>query len=124
MKLFAVLWLAINLAVAPLQLLAEQAIPASDDAAPCMMHSAGGPDTSQSGHASHHSPAKDACAHCEQNGCADGGCPANSCPGMHLHPGLVSDKISATVPQRGKAPVDKVTELVTRTSPPLLKPPL
>ena len=121
-KIFAALWLSLGLAVAPLQA-AAIAAPAGD-AEPCAMTGSKHALSEQHEHAQHGQESCSDCENCQQHDCGSDGCPVGMGCGYHMQPAVMTSLHSGSRPQLASEHFIGDSSLVTRTDPPLLRPPL
>ena len=126
-KYLMALWLTAGLIIAPLQAMSAGMPMAGTEAVPCGKNMAAEAESRSGAHNSHHVSQESAASHCPScphQGCQQGdGCSSQGCvsfqlqpaaiAGFQLHPGNDSDSGIILQP----------TSFVSRTDPPLLRPP-
>jgi hypothetical protein len=122
------LWLAVALVIVPLQAMTAGIAGAGSDAARCAMNMDGGADSQPGAHDTHRAgqdPAASHCPTCSDQGCNQGGeCPSQGCVSFHLQPAAITGIRLQHIKNSDPLIFLQPTSIVSRTDPPLLRPPV
>jgi len=124
LKNLCAVWLAMALSLVPLPVFAAQ--PAAAGGEPCPMHAADNSDAQAFGQHNARQTGDNCphCNHCKKGSCSDEGCASGHCATVNLHPGITSD---VGIPVSASADIGIAVSgrhIVSRSDPPLLRPPL
>ena len=111
LKTLSTLWLAIALAIAPLQ--AMTATVAAADAEPCQMHVAGGDN----------GMAEDNCPSCDNHDCSSNGCNHQGCTSVHIQIAQLLQVYNIPALQPVAPALMRTSDHPSIDTPPLLRPP-
>jgi len=122
------LWLAVTLVFAPLQAMTAGIAAAGSDAAPCAMDMDAGADSRSGSHDSHrvgHDSAASQCPSCSDHDCNQGGeCSSQGCVSVHVQPAAIAEIRLHHIENSDPRSILQPTVIVSRSDPPLLRPPV
>lgn len=122
------LWLAVALVLSPLQAMTAGTDGAATDAAPCAMNLAAEADSRSGAHDSHRVAPDSTASHCpacSEHTCNQGGeCSSQGCFGFHLQPAVITGIRLQHISNSDARAILQPTIIVSRTDPPLLRPPV
>jgi len=122
------LWVAVALVITPLQAMTAGIAGAGTDAAPCAMNMGAGAD-SQSGAHDLHRVGQDSaaaqCPSCSDDDCNQGGeCSSQGCVSFHVQPAAIAGIHLHHIKNSDPCTILQPAGIVSRTDPPLLRPPV
>gem|GEM_PF-3157229 len=122
------LWLAVALIIAPLQAMAAGIAGAGTDAAPCAMNMGAEADSRSGSHDSHRvgqDSAASQCPSCSDHDCNQGGeCSSQGCVSFHVQPAAIAGIRLHHIGNSDPRTILQPTIIVSRSDPPLLRPPV
>ncbi|MGI9321776.1 MAG: hypothetical protein ACR2O5_10210, partial [Thiogranum sp.] len=126
-KLMA-LWLTVALVIAPLQTVTAGSTGDGNDAEHCAMNTVSEADSRSGAHDMHQDnqdPAASHCPACSDQTCNQGGeCSSQGCVIVHLQPAAISAMHLQHITNSDRAITLQLTRILSRTDPPLLRPPV
>jgi len=122
------LWLAVALVIAPLQGMTAGIAGVGSDAAPCAMNMDAEADSQPGAHDMHRASQDSAATHCRtcsDQACKQGGeCSGQGCVSFHVQPAAITGIRLQHIRNSDPRIILQPTIIVSRTDPPLLRPPV